>query len=288
MDIRRTSHSEVESFLGCERKHYYGYGLKIQGKYTSEALERGIMVHAGLAAYYKSIIDGHPHAVASAEALLLVARLRETSLAFDPFKLQVQSAGLLGHYFETYKDDYVKPLEVETDYLIPITDDYSIPVKIDLIYEDLRDGSIVVADHKVVDSFYTAESAANYPQLPKYVGALMSTERRIDRTEYNFIRHTNTAANKEDPSLRFARLPIELTRTRVLRTLEEQIRAANRIKDLRDGGEDRWRQVALRNTGACRGCPFQLLCGTELAGRPINDLIEFEYRPKAKRNEMNN
>lgn len=288
MTIRFTSHSEVESFLGCERKHYYGYGLKLQGKYTSEALERGIMVHAGLAEYYKSRIDGKDHELSSASALMCVALLTRDSLAFDPFKLQVQSAGLLGHYFETYKDDYVKPLEVETDYLIPITDDYSIPVKIDLIYEDLRDGSIVVADHKVVDAFYTAESASIYPQLPKYVGALMSTERRIDRAEYNFIRHTNTKANAEDPSQRFMRLPLELTRTRVLRTLEEQIRAANRIKDLRDGGTERWGRVALRNTGACRGCPFQLLCGTELSGRPIADLIEFEYRPKVKRNEMNN
>lgn len=287
-EVRTNSHSEVESYLTCERKHYYGYGLRLQGKYTSEALERGILAHAGLAEYYLNLKIGQPHSVAVAEAIGCVSRLSMTSTAYDAMKIRTQVLLLLAWYFDHYKYDPIEVLEVETDYLIPITDDYSLPVKIDLIYRDLNTHEVVVSDHKVVNDFYDGKKADLYPQLPKYIAGLRTKGIKVDRAEYNQLRHRNTNENKDNPGKRFIRLAVPLSKARILRTVEEQIRAANRIKSLRDRGTEEWGKTVLRNTGACGNCSFQLLCDAELNGRPTADLIEFEYRPKTQRNELNN
>lgn len=280
---RTTSHSEVESFLACERRHYYSYGLKLQGKFTSEALERGILIHHALREYYNSLKDGIPHSEATTLAFQALAGLTMSSSAFDPVKLQMQCVWLLGLYFDHYKHDveHIEVLEVETDYSIRITDDYYLPVKIDLIYRDLRTNEIVITDHKVVDRFYSDDESAIKPQLPKYMAGLLSEKIKVDRCEYNFIRHPKNAIE------RFLRQNLEINTARIRRTAEEQIRAANRIRSLREAGLAEWSRRALRNTGACGNCPFKLLCGTELAGKPTADIIEFEYRPKTRRIEMN-
>lgn len=288
--IRRTSHSEVESFLSCERRHYYAYGLQIQGKYTSEALERGIMVHHALAIFYQGLKDNLSVDAAQSKAIMALSDLYSTSSAYDPTKLFTGCMSLFNWYIDFYRDEFqhIEVLEVETDYLIPITDDYSLPVKIDLIYRDLRVNEVVVTDHKIVADFYDLDKVELLPQLPKYLAGLRTKGIKVDRAEYNMLRHRNTLDNKADPGLRFRRLDVPLTKARILRTIEEQIRTANRIKSLRDRGIEEWSKTVLRNTGSCGNCSFKLLCSAELNGKPINDLIEFEFKPRTRRVEMNN
>lgn len=290
MEPRRTSHSEVESYLKCERRHYYSYGLEIQEKHTNENLERGILVHHGLAEYYLALKEGYGHDRGVTAAINALSGLYQTSTAYDPTKLYTQALALLGWYFDHYKDEAeeIEVLEVETDYLIALTDDYSLPVKVDLIYRYMSSQKIVVADHKVLGDFYTQDDADLKPQLPKYMAGLLTNKMNVDQLEYNQLRHRNTNDNKADPGLRFVRLPVEVTAARVRRTAEEQIRAANRISRLRSMSLSEWSKSVLRNPDACRGCPFKMICTADLNGRPTEDLIEFEYRPKTKRNEMNN
>lgn len=288
--VRRTSHSEVESFLSCERRHYYGYGLYIQGKYTSEALERGILVHAALAVFYQALKDGFTIEQAQGKGIMALSDLYKSSETYDPTKVFTQAVSLFNWYIDKYKDDfqYVEVLEVETDYLVPITDDYSLPVKIDLLWRDLKTNEVVVTDYKVLQDFYDQDKVKLLPQLRKYIAGLWTKGIKVDRAEYDMLRHRNTKDNAEEPGLRFQRLPVPLTKASVLRTIEEQIRAANRIKSLRDRGTEEWGKTVLRNTGSCTNCSFKLLCDADLNGLPTADLIEFEYKPRTRRVEMNN
>ena len=50
------SQSEVDAFLSCRRKHYYGYREKLQPKRHGEGLTRGLLGHEVLAAYYAQFV----------------------------------------------------------------------------------------------------------------------------------------------------------------------------------------------------------------------------------------
>jgi hypothetical protein len=54
------SHSEVDSYLLCRRKHYYGYGLSLQRVKESSSLATGVAGHKILEAFYRAILNaGH-------------------------------------------------------------------------------------------------------------------------------------------------------------------------------------------------------------------------------------
>lgn len=51
------SHSEVDSYLLCRRKHYYGYGLGLERVSTSHSLATGTAGHRILEAFYGHLLD---------------------------------------------------------------------------------------------------------------------------------------------------------------------------------------------------------------------------------------
>jgi hypothetical protein len=285
--IKKYSHSEVESYLQCERRHFYSYGHEIQGIYTSEALERGIMIHAALATYYEELKGGATKAVAEAKGYQTLAQLGNDSQAYDGVKLLAQCADLLIAYFNHYRDEDIEVLAVETEYLVPITDDYSLQVRIDLICRVA--GRVIVRDHKVIYDFYNAKKTDLQSQLPKYLAGLWSMQEspKIDLLEYNEIRHRTTEENKHDPSLRFRHTEVPITRQRVLTTLTEQLQVAKRIASLRAKGLDEWGKTVVRNSSACGNCPFTNICTAELNGEDIEMIKKYDYRPKTKRAAMN-
>lgn len=288
--VNKASHSEVQSYLACERRHYYAYGYEIQGKYLSEALERGIIVHAVLAEYYTVQLNGGTVAEAEAAGFAMLTKMGAECQGYDSFKIMAQCSSLVFQYFNHYRDEGIEVLAVETEYLVPITDNYSLQVRIDLICR--IGGQVIVRDHKVVQDFYDDNKAALDPQLPKYLAGLwsMSESPKIDKLEFNQIRHRNTEENKGDPGKRFLQKEVPVTRARVLGTLKEQLQVATRIASLRAKGLDEWGKTVVRNTGACGNCPFTAICIAENNNEDretIDLLLQYEYRPKTKRAEMN-
>jgi hypothetical protein len=51
------SHSEVDSYLLCRRKHYYGYGLSLERISTSQSLATGTAGHRILEAFYAHLLS---------------------------------------------------------------------------------------------------------------------------------------------------------------------------------------------------------------------------------------
>ena len=80
LELKRTvSHSEVEAYLSCERKHFYNYGMKIQKRVLPSALRRGTICHSALEAHFTVLKAGGSWEDAVNAALdNLIAHMRET------------------------------------------------------------------------------------------------------------------------------------------------------------------------------------------------------------------
>jgi len=252
-----------------------------------EALERGIIAHDCLAAYYSGRLIGMGHDEAFATAMAKIAFHMQSTEAYLGQKLVLEVADLLRLYFQHYADDPIEVLAVETEYSIGILDDYELPVKIDIIVRNLDTGRTEAWDHKVIKDFYDPKKIRIMPQMRLYKAGLMTAGIEVDDLVYNQLRHRTTIDNKADPSLRFVRLPIPANTLSIRRTIEEHLVAGNRIKAWRQLPIEEWERKVLRNTLACNMCSFTELCAQDLEGEDTTTLIEFEYAQKTRRSEMN-
>lgn len=284
---RKTSYSEVQTWLRCNREHYYAYGLNMTGLYNGEALERGIIGHACLAEYYRMRQRGFSHAEAVGEAFKTLAVIAAGGHAYKAQTLAVEMIGLMGMYFDFISSENFEVLAVETEYSVGMLEDYRLPVRIDVIIRDLADGRVKAYDHKIVKDFYDEKKIRLMPQLRLYKAGLMAENVHVDDIVYNMIRHLTTLENKADPSKRFQRLVVPVEGASVRRTLEEHLMAANRIAEWRKMPLTIWEQKVLRNPSACNMCSFQELCSQDLEGEDTSLLLEFEYRKKSPREDLN-
>lgn len=286
-DSQKTSHSEIETFLKCERMHYYSYGLGIQRKGTlSDALARGILGHAALATYYLSIKGGMDAEDAKIKAIESIVQTVMELPTGASSKIHLEVIDLIGKYVDNYaeQDKNIQVLSVEQEFNIPIGDEFFLKMYIDLILR-MPNGELAVWDHKFQWDFLDGPIIGVLPQLPKYVGALKSKGIPVDSAYYNQIRYRSTAANKEDPSLMFNRRRVELTPARIINTMQGQIQAAKRIKYYRDLGVEEWgkRAMCVGNSMICKNCPFLDICAADLAGEDTSLLLEYSYQKKESR-----
>lgn len=270
--IDKSSHSEVEQFEACERRHYYSYGMKIEGRTVSDALARGNVGHAALAQYYQLLMVGVSEDNAVDEAFAVARSEMRKYNVFDPDKLLAETLTLLGMYFDQYEGEPIKVLEVEILHNAQLTSEFVMPIKIDLIAE-IPPYGVIALDHKFCNDFFSVDKIDLSPQLPKYYAALDALGKRVDGVWYNEIRYRNTKDNNADPSLRFRRTPVILTPKKVVGIMRDQMMAAKRITHYKSLSLVEWEQQTLRNTLHCQMCPFTLLCSSDLDGGQDSDLI---------------
>lgn len=287
-ELRKTSHSEVESFLLCERRHYYSYGLEIQSLKQSEALLRGIIGHEALANYYRAIKAGESKEDAARTAYRTVTDVADGYDAYDMDKVVVNLLMLLKQYFKTYADDDFEVIDVEKEYKVPVGDDFYIIMYVDLILRIPGQG-IVFWDHKFSYNFFNPDSIDLLPQLPKYLGVARMAGEAINGVGYNELRYFETKENKADSSKKFKRTQVQLTTERVVRTMREQVMAARQIRTFKDGSIEDWEQNVLRvaNDKVCSMCPFKQICAVDLNGQDNTLVLEYNYKKKERRIESN-
>jgi CRISPR/Cas system-associated exonuclease Cas4 (RecB family) len=282
--LHKTSHSEVEAFLNCERRHYYGYGLEVVPIKESDALIRGNVGHAALANYYNLLKDGVPYQERVDSTLKLLVTECDRYTTSSKTDLLSELVFLLSHYFVHYRerDENLEVLAVEKEYLIPVGDNFYIKMYVDLIVR-MPNVGVAAWDHKFVWNFYDPEQIDINPQLPKYVGAMRGDGYRVSAAFYNQVRYQNTKENTADPGKHFSFDRVELSPARVKRTIQEQIVAAHRIKELKDMPIEEWEQHVLRNPSACDRCPYKMICAEDLNGKDIGLTLAFSYKKKEPR-----
>ena len=279
--MTKSSHSEIESFALCERRHFYNYGMGLTGTTVSESLYRGQCGHAGLAGYYTALQNGlHPDDAYEA-GFKAAEKTGEEMETYNKTDLNAEVELLLAEYFDHYEDidAGIEVLAVEHNVRVPTSNGNTITVVVDLIKREPGVG-IVLVDHKFTYEFFNPESIDLNPQLVKYMAALRMENIPVARLEYNEIRTRKTKDNQIDPSKKFMRTPFKPTKARIKNTMREHFIMADRIIELRESGLEAWEDSITRvaNKMVCQSCPFKDICINDLNEWGRENLLLHDYK----------
>ena len=282
----KNSHSEIESFLRCERAHFYGYGLRIRAAKPSVQLVRGSIGHEALAEYYRGLQSKLSHSSCVTRAFERAStQLSEVEDLYPGSKLREELGTCLDAYFRFYEREHteLEILSVEQEFLVRVNDNYSLPFIVDLVVRTTT--GLEAWDHKFVWDFFNPNLVDLSPQLPLYYAGLSLLNYPQLTVRYNEIRYRDTKENKANPGSRFNRVAPRISPTRVLTTMEEHIKTGERIYANRQLGIVEWERNVIRakNNTACRNCDFAKICIGELNGESRKHYIGLDYVPREPR-----
>ena len=128
------SHSEVESYLRCERQHFYGYGLEIQRQpgQESDSLFRGTVGHKCLEAAFNYLKDERFSIIRSTVEDARSLALAETIEASDRPEVMKELMTCLSAFFDNFPFYGWTILAVEQEYVMPVAPGLNMPFVIDL------------------------------------------------------------------------------------------------------------------------------------------------------------
>lgn len=278
----RVSHSEVESFLLCNRKHYYGYLKGLTRVEHSIALNRGVNGHAILDKLFVALIDD-PN-LNKAQFLREQVQASYLEQGYEP-EIMLTLIQQFDAFVAEWPFDGWKILAVEKEFVLKINDSLYLPFVVDLIMQT-PEGKIAVIDHKFTKDFYKPWNLELLPQLPKYMAAIKELGLPADEAYYSIFRtgFGKSATSKDIYKL----IPVELTEKRVSNSLKEQVNASLAIQQVKKLAEDEQERSALRvaNNLVCNSCSFKSICSAELNGYATGPLLKTEYKQKEEREFM--
>ena len=292
------SHTEVDQFLTCERKHWYAFGHPIDGTRGLEptvhanGLFKGITGHEALAVYYGYLApisqNRPPTDREMDQAEILATQNLSKSLAENPDRgeLIMSLMVILTKYFEYYrKEDQFdwKYLAVETEFRLELDYDTWYAFKPDLIRQNRKTGNIEVVDHKFLANLYDGSVIGILPQLPKYVEALRRLGFDIKDGVYNLISNRVLVTKPYEASYTtMRRMPLIVTQSRIKRTFSEQLLVIGHIADLKEDPNN-WPDMVVRtaNSFNCKNCSFLELCVADLNNEDTTVAIKYNYRPNS-------
>jgi hypothetical protein len=290
------SHSEVDSYLLCRRKHYYGYGLSLERVSTSHSLATGTAGNRVLETFYKTLLSAGKTATEQLEAWdagLLAAQQEYGTIVEEGYEDAPNRALLHDMLFNDdwgyFANEYMTRagwtiLAVEAEFSLIYDEDKqsSYPFVVDMIVQD-TEGRYVVIDHKFVYDFYTPEQTDLQPQIPKYIGALRAMNYEIGYGAYNMVR-TRKLKTPESSSMNYFMI-LKPNTDRVLNTFMEQLGVAAEIQALKELPlEDRGKRAyRTANKMVCQSCSFRDICSTELMGGNTELMLKTEYKIRERR-----
>lgn len=274
------SNSEVGSYTSCEMKHYFAFGLSLEPKKMGDALSRGIIGHEALAVFYKNLNE-LGHEASSDLAITYVMQILQAHTGKYDEEMLRGLLTLLQDYFEFYEGEGLKPILVEEQLHLQYLPDVAYGMRLDFYGQYTKGpkaGKFVLMDHKFVYDFKTQDMLRMNAQMPKYKAVLENNGYRVDECLLNQIRH-RTKKGPMTPDEKFRREVLTFTQAEVRNVMREQVKAADRIMELRKLPIGEWKDQSLRAMGEfqCRNCSFINLCKTDLIGQPINLMVQTEF-----------
>lgn len=290
------SHSEVDSYLLCRRKHYYGYGLSLERITTSHSLATGTAGHRVLEKFYSVLLEIGGTAeeqLAGWDTALEAAKQEYDTVVSEGYEDADNRAELMQMLFNEdwgyFANEFmvkngwrVLAVEQEFNLLYNEQTDSRYPFVVDMIVED-PNGKIVVIDHKFVYDFYTPEQTDLQPQIPKYIGALRAMNYPVGYGAYNMVR-TRKLKTPDASSMHYFMI-LKPNTERVLNTFMEQLGVAAEIQALKELPIEEQSKRAYRtaNKMVCQSCSFRDICSTELMGGNTQLMLKTEYKIRERR-----
>lgn len=271
------SHSEVDQYLSCERKHWYGFGLQLQRQSQSASLQRGTMGHAVLDAYYSELQKNYHTPDARKAGFAKLAEFAVTPGVDLGLVADLQD--LMIRYFDYAPtlDETFEIIHVEKEFRLTVSDKIEYPYKPDLIVKEIGTGRLYVIDHKFLYNFYTVDDMAISPQLAKYMGSLRAQGINIHSGLYNMLRWRKV--KDTSPQASFKREGVKITNARIATTFKEQVAAMEQIGHLKTLPVDEWEKKVLRTASSfnCKNCSFLTLCTLDLNGEDRTLATKYDY-----------
>jgi hypothetical protein len=290
------SHSEVDSYLLCRRKHYYGYGLSLERINTSNSLATGTAGHRVLEAFYAHLLSLSDTAQGQKENFQLAYERAQTvyrqiidegyedannrAILYD--MLFHPEWGYFANEFMVQNGWRILAVEAEFSLIYDTETDSKYPFVVDLLVQD-PEGRYVVIDHKFVYDFYTPEQTDLQPQIPKYIGALRAMNHEVVYGAYNMVR-TRKLKTPTPESMTYFMI-LKPNTDRVLNTFMEQLGVAAEIQAVKELPLEDQNKRAYRtaNKMVCQSCSFRDICSTELIGGNTELMLKTEYKIRERR-----
>jgi hypothetical protein len=161
--------SRFQTFAQCPRKYAYDYISKEKVIYPfSKSLEKGSMVHIGLAHHY---LDSNNYlnpqqAIKKYSSELIHGTEEEITECTDKSLIAIEQ------YIENYKEDKFEILHVEKEFEYYVAPARKMTQRVDLIYRDLETEEVVFCDHKTT-SRYSESIKDNYRMSGQFIGYTM-------------------------------------------------------------------------------------------------------------------
>lgn len=289
--VIRISNSEGLAYGSCETKWMFAHHpeFKLEPKYQSLALTRGLVGHEVLEVFFKAIKKEIP--VDEAKILAnkrLIEILTEAMISDIPNKIVAcnELIPIINEYFSSALLfeflDSIEILGVEIGFEIPLYDGMILPGRIDLLVRYTKGrykGEVVVVDNKFVYNFWSEDDFKMNSQIPTYIkGArILHPDAVIRRGMINQLRHRSNAQE------RFTLTPLTPTAFEIKAIIGNHIRLSEKIeKALATPGKQlRVEATKTLSKYSCGNCGFKLLCKSEITDGNTKDLAIMHYQPNS-------
>jgi hypothetical protein len=146
------TNSRLKVARACQRRHHLMFGLGIRPVAEPEALRFGTLIHKGLEAWWNGAKQG-----LAGDALLLAMSAALAGDEIEPFE-RVRAEEMLRGYHYRWQDtlQHYEVLAVEVQFRTPLVNPqtgrssriWELGGKMDAIVRDLRDGQVLLVEHK--------------------------------------------------------------------------------------------------------------------------------------------
>lgn len=278
--MRRISNSEVGTWLTCRAKYYFAFVEQITKKQQSDALSKGTLGHEVLSVYYQRLKDGVGHDQAKHDALDHLMTYLAVGNETYALNVVTEVRRILELYWAYYSDRDLANWEivyVERDFDLELNQDFTMPMRLDMLVYDKTDQRHKLIDHKFYYDLPHWEKLALNVQFPKYVAALRSNDVPVDECVLNVLR-TRSLKNPALSDL-FKRYPVTASNAKVTTALRNHILASHEIAEYRSLPKEaqKARALPLMNDFVCGNCDYRGICITEFDGGDASFLIQTDY-----------
>ena len=272
------SNSAYVDWNSCHRKYFNAYVLRLESRRKGKALAIGIIGHDAMQAYYKSRRDGGSHTDSVREAnQLLTTYLYDRTDEFGMDHIMTVKR-IHDAYYDFYGDDpNWEVLEVEKFYKLDLTDEFYMPMRLDLLIREISTNRIYIVDTKYTYDFWAPNDKSLSPQFPKYLATLKANGIKVDGVIINQLRY------RENAKQLFDRDKIPITDNKIRLNLTMHVTSAREIQNFHAQPPYVQEQIATRVLKAqtCKYCSFNDLCELELDGSDTETFKLGKYQQKS-------
>ena len=274
---RPISNSEVTSWLFCTQQYWYGFMLNIEPKWLNDPLTIGNIGHNALQAYADARLEGmnHEQALKAIEDTYWVPLLNERPERIDRI-MQVKEILIRYHNYRKGWPEW-EILGAEQRHDMPITEEFSLPMRYDLLVREVTSGKIYLVDYKFTYDFWKPEDHELNVQFPKYISILTANGMKVDGAYLEEIRYRSMKDMTFEKH--FKRTFYSPSNASRRNSLLQHIKASKQIVKFHamTPEEQEEEVVGLYNKFYCKGCHFKDLCISKLNGGDITYTIQTRF-----------